>query len=379
MEKATVEAGGARRAFLLRLRRQWPYTAYANGGAAPVPEKAEGERSAAEAPAAREETETELQRLRAPVMREMRGVDAVVRRALRSEVELIRRLARYILAGGGKRLRPLSLLLATRLFGYRGEKHLTLAAILEFIHTATLLHDDVVDASLLRRGRVTANRRWGNQACVLVGDFLYSRAFQMMVEVGSIRIMEVLADTTNAIAEGEVRQLAARGDPELDERTYLQVVRAKTAKLFEAAGKLGAILCDRPAREEQALAGYGMHLGTAYQLVDDALDYNASAAEMGKNPGDDLAEGKVTLPLLYALRHGDARQRELIRAVVRGDDRERVAEAVTAVASGGGIAYTVSRAESEAAKAESLLQELPRSPYREALCALTRFVVKRRA
>jgi len=245
--------------------------------------------------------EVDIQSLRALVAEDMALVDELIQMRLNSEVHLIGKLGHYIVNSGGKRLRPTLLLLISRYFGYSGAQHINLAAIIEFIHTATLLHDDVVDASMLRRGQVTANQRWGNEASVLVGDFVYSRAFQMMVETDSMRVMEILSNATNTIAEGEVQQLLNRHDPETTEVRYLAVIRDKTAKLFEAAGQLAAIICDRPKSEEQAMAAYGRHIGTAFQLIDDALDYSATSSELGKNIGDDLAEGKPTLPLLYAM------------------------------------------------------------------------------
>ncbi|MGH6629674.1 MAG: polyprenyl synthetase family protein, partial [Burkholderiales bacterium] len=238
----------------------------------------------------------------------MLAVDAVIRGRLHSDVVLIRQVAEHIIGSGGKRLRPTLVILAAGACGYRGSAHHQLAAVVEFIHTATLLHDDVVDDSSMRRGRATANAAFGNAASVLVGDFLYSRAFQMMVEVGSMRVMEVLADATNTIAEGEVLQLLNIHNVDVTEQHYLRVIRSKTAKLFEAAGQLGAILGGAPAQIESALAAYGTHLGTAFQLVDDILDYSGDLAQTGKNLGDDLAEGKMTLPLIYAMRNGSPQQ-----------------------------------------------------------------------
>ena len=235
--------------------------------------------------------DVDIQALRALVVEDMRKVDELVQKRLHSDVGLIDQLGHYIVNSGGKRLRPALLLLIARHFGYNGIQHINLAAIIEFIHTATLLHDDVVDASMLRPRPKTANQRWGNEASVLVGDFVYSRAFQMMVSTGSMQVMEILSNATNIIAEGEVQQLLNRHDPETTEVRYLNVIRNKTAKLFEAAGQLAAVICDRPKNEEQALAAYGAHLGTAFQLIDDALDYSATSSELGKNIGDDLSEG----------------------------------------------------------------------------------------
>ena len=257
-----------------------------------------------------------LEAIRAPIARDLEEVDAVIRRRLASEVVLIRTIAQYIVASGGKRLRPALVLLSASAFGQSPVERHELAAVIEFIHTATLLHDDVVDESSLRRGRKTANAEFGNAASVLVGDFLYSRAFQMIVEAGSLRVMKVLADATNVIAEGEVLQLLNVHDPDTDEESYLRVIRYKTAKLFEAATQVGAIIGGASREAEAALADYGMHLGTAFQLIDDVLDYSGDLQETGKNLGDDLAEGKPTLPLIHALRESDGRTSALIRAAI---------------------------------------------------------------
>jgi octaprenyl-diphosphate synthase len=307
----------------------------------------------------------------------MQAVDRLIHERLSSDVLLINQLSHYIVNSGGKRLRPLLVLLAAQACGYTGRLHVNLAAIVEFIHTATLLHDDVVDASELRRGRETANAIWGNEASVLVGDFLYSRAFEMMVEVGSMRIMEIMARTTNTIAEGEVMQLLNCHDPDTSEARYMEVIRCKTAKLFEAAARIGAVLGGQPAAVEEAIATYGMHLGTAFQLIDDVLDYSADAAETGKNIGDDLAEGKPTLPLIYVLREGTPEQAAVVRhAIEHGglDDIEAVQKAIESV---GAIAYTARAARSAADQAMLSLQALPASPYRDALYALAEFSVSR--
>src|SRR5580765_3586319 len=314
----------------------------------------------------------------APVAEDLARVDALIGARLDSDVALVREVARYIVASGGKRLRPALLLLACRALGYAGEVHLQLATVVEFIHTATLLHDDVVDESHLRRGRATANSTFGNAAAVLVGDFLYSRAFQMMVDVQSMRVMEVLADATNAIAEGEVMQLLHVHNPEVNEQDYLRVVRAKTAKLFEAAGRLGAILAGAPPQQEQALADYGMHLGTAFQLVDDILDYSGDLAQTGKNLGDDLAEGKTTLPIIYAMRHGSAEQTAVVRnALVRGGlgDFEPV---LNAMREAGALDYTRAQAEVSAGEARNAITMLPDSKYRDSLLELAAFAVTRK-
>jgi len=305
------------------------------------------------------------------------AVDREINRRLNSDVALINQLGAYIIHSGGKRLRPLLVTLSARALGYSGDRHVALAAIIEFIHTATLLHDDVVDASAMRRGQSTANMVWGNEASVLTGDFLYSRAFEMMVEVGSMRVMEILAKTTNTIAEGEVLQLLNCHDPEVTEENYLRVIYSKTAKLFEAAARLGAVIGDQPPAIEEAMAKYGMHLGTAFQLIDDLLDYTADSRALGKNVGDDLAEGKPTLPLLYALRTGSAAQQELLRSAIVQGGLDRTAEVVAAIESTGANAYTARKAEDEARCAAEALTAIPGSPYKQALLDLARFSVHR--
>lgn len=309
---------------------------------------------------------------------DMQAVDALIERRLRSDVALINQLGHYIINSGGKRLRPQLAVLAARACGYRGEKHVDIAAIVEFIHTATLLHDDVVDESALRRGRDTANAVWGNEAAVLVGDFLYSRAFEMMVGVGSMRVMEILAQTTNTIAEGEVLQLLNCHDADTSEQRYLDVIHSKTAKLFEAACRLGVVLNQGSAQEEAAMAAYGMHLGTAFQLIDDVLDYSADAADMGKNVGDDLAEGKPTLPLIYVMREGNAQQARLIREAIEVGGLDRLEEVLAAIESTGAIAYTESAARREGDLAVAQLDSLEDSSYKQALVALAGFAVERR-
>jgi octaprenyl-diphosphate synthase len=305
------------------------------------------------------------------------AVDREIDRRLNSDVALINQLGAYIIHSGGKRLRPLLVTLSARALGYAGDRHVALAAIIEFIHTATLLHDDVVDASAMRRGQSTANMVWGNEASVLTGDFLYSRAFEMMVEVGSMRVMEILAKTTNTIAEGEVLQLLHCHDPEVTEENYLRVIYSKTAKLFEAAARLGAVIGDQPPAIEEAMAKYGMHLGTAFQLIDDVLDYTADSQALGKNVGDDLAEGKPTLPLLYALRTGSAAQQQLLRSAIEQGGLDRTAEVVAAIESTGANAYTARKAEDEARCAAEALTAIPGSPYKQALLDLARFSVHR--
>ena len=305
------------------------------------------------------------------------AVDREIDRRLNSDVALINQLGAYIIHSGGKRLRPLLVILAARALGYTGDKHVALAAIIEFIHTATLLHDDVVDASAMRRGQSTANSVWGNEASVLTGDFLYSRAFEMMVDVGSMRVMQILARTTNTIAEGEVLQLLHCHDPEVTEENYLRVIYSKTAKLFEAAARLGAVISGQPQVVEEAMAKYGMHLGTAFQLIDDVLDYSADSKTLGKNVGDDLAEGKPTLPLLYALRTGNDAQRQLLRAAIEKGGLEHIEAVVGAIESTGANAYTARKAEDAARCATEALAAIPESPYKQALLDLARFSVHR--
>ena len=308
---------------------------------------------------------------------DMAQVDQVIRTRLHSEVALVRQVSEYIIHSGGKRLRPALVVLSARAMGHTGNQHHELAAVVEFIHTATLLHDDVVDASNLRRGRDTANALFGNAASVLVGDFLYSRAFQMMVSLHSMRIMEVLSDATNVIAEGEVLQLMNCNDPDIDEAAYLRVIRYKTAKLFEAAGRLGAIVQDAPREQEDALGDYGMHLGTAFQIIDDVLDYSGTSEVIGKNVGDDLAEGKPTLPLLFAMRHGTQEQAEIIRNAILQGDSSQFDEILTIVQNTGALDHARQQAEAEAALAINALMAIPDSQYKTALLELSAFAVSR--
>ncbi|BAW79431.1 octaprenyl diphosphate synthase [Candidatus Nitrosoglobus terrae] len=307
----------------------------------------------------------------------MQSVNAMIQQQLRSDVILINQLGHYIINSGGKRLRPIVVLLSARAFDYLGSEHIDIAAIIEFIHTATLLHDDVVDSSQLRRGQKTANNIWGSEASVLVGDFLYSRAFEMMVNVNSMRVMEILAHTTNTIAEGEVMQLLNCHDPDTSEERYLNVIRSKTAKLFEAATQLGAVLCCRPTAEEEAMAAYGMHLGTAFQLTDDVLDYSASSKDLGKNIGDDLAEGKPTLPLIYAIRNGTTSQAKIIRDAIESGGLDNLSDVIKTIESTGAAAYTAEIARCEADKAIQKIRNIPASPYQEALLNLAKFAVYR--
>ena len=302
---------------------------------------------------------------------EMGQVDAVIRRRLASNVALIDQIANYIVSAGGKRIRPMLVLLFSGALGFTGRDRFELAATVEFIHTATLLHDDVVDESALRRGRRTANALFGNAASVLVGDFVYSRAFQMMVSAGSLRVLEVLADATNVIAEGEVLQLMNMHDPDVSVDAYLRVIRFKTAKLFEASARLGAILAGADAAIEEACAAYGRSLGTAFQLVDDLLDYEGATEQLGKNVGDDLREGKPTLPLLIAMERGTAAQRSLLRGAIEHGEVARLAEVVAVVRATGALAATREAARAEADKACKVLELLPGTVYREALLDLS--------
>ena len=307
----------------------------------------------------------------------MQAVDAMIRRRLESDVVLIRHIAEYIIAGGGKRLRPALVFLAAGATGYRGEHHVDLAAVVEFIHTATLLHDDVVDESELRRGRKTANAEFGNAASVLVGDFLYSRAFQIMVAVRSMRVMEVLANATNAIAEGEVLQLMNAHNFAMSETAYLEVIRRKTAKLFEAAAQLGAILGKADPVLELGLARYGMHLGTAFQLIDDVLDYSGDAAHTGKNLGDDLREGKPTLPLIHVMQRGSPEQAALVRSAIERGGGEEFSAVLDAIHMTGALDYVRKKAKEEARTASGAIAALPSSSYRDSLLELATFAVER--
>lgn len=311
------------------------------------------------------------------IEKEMTAVDAVIRRSLHSEVVLVNQVADYIINSGGKRLRPALVLLSAGAFGKVTPIHHQLAAVVEFIHTATLLHDDVVDESAMRRGQATANTLFGNAASVLVGDFVYSRAFQMMVNVQNMRVMEILAEATNIIAEGEVLQLLNVHDADVTDEAYLKVIHYKTAKLFEAATRLGAVICSASERDEQAMAEYGMRLGTAFQLIDDVLDLSGESAEIGKNLGDDLAEGKPTMPLLIAMRRGNKAQQQVIRhAIEQGglDDLPAVLDAVVATDA---LAEVRSMAQNEAGKGCAAIAHLTESGFKQALLKLASFAVER--
>jgi octaprenyl-diphosphate synthase len=319
-----------------------------------------------------------LEALRGLVGEDWADVNRTIVRRLGSDVALVNQVAHHIIHNGGKRLRPLAVLLAARACGNREQSHVAAAAIIEFIHTATLLHDDVVDSSGLRRGQQTANAVFGNQASVLVGDFLYSRAFQMMVELDELRILGVMANATNTIAEGEVLQLMNCNNPDVSEADYMEVIYRKTAKLFEAGTRIGAILARQDDATEQALASYGRHLGQAFQLVDDALDYDAKPEELGKNIGDDLAEGKPTLPLIYAMAHGSAAERHMIREAVETGGTRNLTSIQLAIETSGGLRYTAERAREEVAIAIKALEPLPASKFRDGLVDLAHFAIYRR-
>lgn len=312
------------------------------------------------------------------IVHDMGEVDKVIAHRLNSSVPLVGQISQYIIAAGGKRLRPALLLLVAGALGYKGTQHHNLAAVVEFIHTATLLHDDVVDESTLRRGRATANEAFGNPASVLVGDFLYSRAFQMMVDANDMRVMEVLADATNVIAEGEVLQLMNMHDASLDEGAYLRVIRSKTAKLFEASARLAAILIKAPSHVEEACATYGQALGTAFQVIDDVLDYAGNTAEMGKNIGDDLREGKATLPLIIGMQRGTPEQAATIRHAIEQGETEKLPQIIEIVRNTGALEATQQAAAAEAQRAISALSALPSNSYTEGLLQLAAQLLQRR-
>ncbi len=310
---------------------------------------------------------------------DMQAVDRLISASLKSDVALVSQVSKYIVMSGGKRLRPVIVLLASRALGYEGDQHIRAAAIVEFIHTATLLHDDVVDSSARRRGQDSANMVFGNQASVLVGDFLYSRAFQMMVDIQSMRVMQILADATNTIAAGEVMQLMSVHDPDTTEESYRQVIYRKTARLFEAGAQIAAVLAERDQADENAMISYGQHLGTAFQLVDDALDFNASADELGKNLGDDLAEGKATLPLIYAMQEGTADEKALIRKAILDGGLDQLENIQAIIKSTGALQYTAARAQEAADSAIAALVEIPDSDYKQALITIADLSVQRRS
>jgi octaprenyl-diphosphate synthase len=325
----------------------------------------------------KQSAEFSIATLRKLLSTELQNVDTLIRSSLHSDVALINQLSHYIINSGGKRLRPMLVLLSANACRYQGDQHTNLAAVIEFIHTATLLHDDVVDASQLRRGNLTANAMWGNEASVLVGDFLYSRAFEMMVNANDMRIMEIMSHTTNTIAEGEVLQLLNCGDADTTELRYMDVISRKTARLFEAAAQIGAVLADQPESIETALANYGLHLGIAFQLIDDVLDYSASPEDTGKNVGDDLAEGKPTLPLIHAIHHGTPGQARLIRRAIENGGHDNMQDVCAIIESTGAIPYTAKAAQREADLALEALAPLPESAYKDALYNLAEFSVNR--
>ena len=321
---------------------------------------------------------TLLQGIRNTVTADLAAVDGVVRRELTSDVALVNQVSEYIIGAGGKRLRPLLVLLAARAAGIGAlGPQVPGAVIIEFIHTATLLHDDVVDGSHQRRGRDTANEVWGNAASVLVGDFLYSRAFQLMVKLKSLRVMEIMADATNVIAEGEVLQLMNANDPDTTEERYLEVIYRKTARLFESGAQIAAVLAGADQRIEQALATYGRHLGNAFQLIDDSLDYRGNPAQRGKNVGDDLSEGKPTLPVIYALKHGTPAERALLRGAIESGGLSELAKVVQAIESAGGLQYTARLAQREVDLALLALEPIPDTVHVEALRQLAGFAISR--
>lgn len=315
--------------------------------------------------------------IHAAVAEDFAAVDRTIIAQLGSRVPLVERIGHYIIESGGKRLRPLLVLLAARSLGYEGERHITLATLIEFMHTSTLLHDDVVDESSMRRGKETANEHWGNAPSVLVGDFLYARSFQMMVEVGSMQVMELLSAATCTIAEGEVLQLTNIGNPDVDEAAYFETIQGKTAMLFEAASHSGAVLAESTDEQQQALRLYGRYLGLAFQLIDDLLDYQGDTQAMGKNVGDDLAEGKPTLPLIYAMTRGTPEQVKLIRKAIRQGGLEQLDAVLAIVNETGALAYTRQRAEEMAGLALSQLDALAPSRYRDSMAKLARLAVDR--
>lgn len=319
-----------------------------------------------------------LEQINELTAQDMADVNATILEQLNSEVSLINQLGYYIISGGGKRIRPTIAVLAARALNYSGKQHVTVAALIEFIHTATLLHDDVVDESDMRRGKATANAAFGNAASVLVGDFIYTRAFQMMTSIGSLRVLELMSEAVNVIAEGEVLQLMNCNDPDITEESYMRVIYSKTARLFEAAAQSSAILAEATPEQEKALQDYGRYIGTAFQLIDDLLDYSADGKTLGKNVGDDLSEGKPTLPLLHAMRNGTPEQAAMIRsAIEQGNGRHLLELVLETMQQCGSLAWTRESAEREADKAIACLNALPESPWRSALEALAHMSVQR--
>lgn len=318
--------------------------------------------------------------IRAVVEDDFEAVNQYIIDQLHSDVPLVENIGHYLIDAGGKRLRPVLVLLAAKACDIDSQDHIAMAAVIEFIHTATLLHDDVVDMSTLRRGRPTANNQWSNPSSVLVGDFIYSRAFQILVKLQNMQIMEIMADTTNKIAEGEVLQLINKHNPDSSEENYMKVIREKTAILFQAAAECGALLANADSTQVTSLKAYGLHVGMAFQLVDDVLDYDGEAEAMGKNIGDDLAEGKPTLPLIYAMAHGSPEESALIEECLKAESvpQAKLEQVITLVKQSGALAYTQSLAEAEVAQALECLEQLPKSEYRDSLEALARFSIARK-
>jgi octaprenyl-diphosphate synthase len=319
----------------------------------------------------------DIEQVKSLIQQEMQDVDQLIMGRMHSEIVLINQVGRYIINSGGKRLRPMLVFLSSGLFGYQGKSHVLMAAVIEFIHTATLLHDDVVDESDLRRGRETVNNLWGNATSVLVGDFLYSRAFQMMVEPNKMKIMNIMAETTNIIAEGEILQLLNAHNPATTEEKYMAVIQNKTAQLFEAATVMGAVLTDQDEQTEQQVSLYGKHLGTLFQLIDDVLDYTSSAEQLGKNVGDDLAEGKPTLPLIFAMANGSSNQADVISSSIKSGGLEHIDEIINIIKTTGAIEYTQQKAQQQADLAKQALQDFPHSQYKQAMIGLADFCIQR--
>jgi len=318
-----------------------------------------------------------ITRLKQVVSNDLNKVDKLIISSLYSDIALVQDIGKHIIQGGGKRLRPLLVLISANACGYSGDQQITLAAVIEFIHTATLLHDDVVDGSMLRRGNATANNKWGNEAAVLVGDFLYSRAFQLMVTTQNVEILRIIANATNTIAEGEVLQLLHQHNPETTEKNYLHVIRCKTAKLFEAAAEVGAVLANMPLHIQQALAQYGLHMGTAYQLIDDLLDYRSDNEAFGKALGNDLAEGKPTMPLIYLFQQGSPQQRALVAEAISNPSSSNLPEIQKVIMSSGALDYTLAFARREANLAKQAISELDASEHKTSALDLADFVVNR--
>ncbi len=322
---------------------------------------------------------TPIDQIKQLVSNEFAAVDRLIQEHLHSHVSLIEEISHHIVQSGGKRLRPLIVLLVAKAFNYEGKDNIALAAVVEFIHTATLLHDDVVDNSSLRRGQETANIIWGNATSVLVGDFLYSRTFEILTKLKNLQVMDLLAKTTNAIAEGEVLQLVKRNDPTADEAHYLQIITNKTARLFQAAAEVATLICDRSPEEVEAMSRFGLHLGLAFQLVDDALDFMGNSEELGKNIGDDLAEGKPTLPIIHALRHSKSENKKIIEeAIIQGAADENLPKILNAITEADSINYTLKQAEYQTELALTALEDLPCSPYKDALIKLVHFSLHRK-